>query len=172
MVIWITGFSGAGKTTLARAVDRHLREKRQASPILLDGDEMRRILRTEWELSYEGRRKLAEIYARLARSLSEQGFIVLVATISMFEAVRQWNRQNNAQYLEVYLRISEEERRHRDPKGLYKQRQSMVDLSYEEPLHPDLCFDNRVPLAEQVEHIAQHCSCGDAGNAPSHLSEK
>jgi adenylylsulfate kinase len=158
MVVWITGFSGAGKTTLAQAVQRYLKERKGGAPILLDGDVMRRILKTEWELSYEGRKRLAYIYARLAQALSEeQGFLVLVATISMFEEVRAWSRQHNARYLEVYLRIGEEERRRRDPKGLYKQNQSMVDASYEEPQHPDLCFDSSIPLEEQVLSVAQRC---------------
>ncbi|MDR0661906.1 MAG: adenylyl-sulfate kinase [Holosporales bacterium] len=157
MVVWITGFSGAGKTTLAQAVQRSLKEKKGDVSILLDGDAMRRILKTEWELSYEGRKRLAYIYARLAQALSEQGFLVLVATISMFEEVRAWSRQHNAHYLEVYLRIGEAERRRRDPKGLYKQNQSMVDASYEEPQHPDLCFDISTPLEEQVLSVVQRC---------------
>ncbi|MDR0406715.1 MAG: adenylyl-sulfate kinase [Holosporales bacterium] len=157
MVIWITGFSGAGKTTLACAINQQLKEQHNISAILLDGDEIRSILDAEHKVSYNNRKTLAWSYAKLAKMLSDQGFIVIVATISMFEDIRQWNRQYNERYIEVYLRISEAERKRRDPKGLYKLGKDMVNASYEEPRTPDFCFDEGVSLLQQVQLVIDQC---------------
>jgi adenylylsulfate kinase len=156
VVVWITGFSGAGKTTLARAVSKQLCST-GLHPLLLDGDEMRAVLGEESGVSHEERRKLSHVYSRLARLLSEQGFLVIVATISMFEEVRRWNRDNNKQYIEVYLRISQQERELRDAKGLYKRNLDMVDNSYEEPWYSDFCFDERTSLEQQARLVTEKC---------------
>jgi cytidine diphosphoramidate kinase len=120
-VIWITGYSGAGKTTLAKALLARL----QGRAILLDGDELRQVLgQTGGSHDYDGRKRLAFIYARFAGLLASQGATVVVATISLFHDVHDWNRANLPGYVEVFLDVPEAERRRRDPKGLYKQDRS------------------------------------------------
>ena len=78
-VIWITGLSGAGKTTVAAALDECLRE-RGLIPILLDGDILRNLFKSTDEIgktyNREARIKLALKYAHLCKTLSSQGFIV------------------------------------------------------------------------------------------------
>ena len=87
-VIWITGLSGSGKTTLAKALQKEL-----PGSILLDGDELREALGSaNHGFDVESRKKLAKTYARLAGLLARQGFIVLVATISLFHDLHAWNR--------------------------------------------------------------------------------
>lgn len=114
-VIWITGLSGAGKTTLARALAQHL-----PGAVLLDGDDLRAVLDMSHKaFDRESRLGLAMIYARLCRLLAEQGHVVIIATISLFHEVHEWNRLHLPNYLEVFLDASEAVRRERDPKGLY-----------------------------------------------------
>lgn len=115
-VIWITGFSGAGKTTLAEALMPHLGPR----AVLLDGDALREVLdAAQCGFDRESRKRLAFTYARMARLLALQGFAVVVATISLFHDLHAWNRQNLPGYYEVWLDVPEGERRRRDPKGLY-----------------------------------------------------
>lgn len=139
VVCWITGFSGSGKTTLAQQLIFDLQDKK---PLLLDGDVLREILGNQC-YDRESRLGLAHSYAKLAQYLSDQGFVVVVATISMFEEVREWNRNNIKNYYEVYLKVSEDLRKSKDVKGLFARKEVMVgSFYYEEPQKSDFTFEN------------------------------
>ena len=150
-VIWITGLSGAGKTTLAKGLILHLR-KTNSKLVLLDGDILRNILKND-EPNIDGhsrsaRIKLALKYAQMCQLLSSQGLTVVIATISMFEEVYAWNRKNLPNYFEVYLKVPIEELRHRDPKLIYQRYDSGellnvagLDLAIDEPYNPNLILD-------------------------------
>lgn len=121
--IWITGLSAAGKSTLAAALVTLLR-KDGKNVILLDGDELREVFGAT-AISADNhdrqvRLALAMQYAHLCRILSAQGFIVVIATISLFREVHRWNRENLPGYFEVYLDVPLDELRRRDPKGIYR----------------------------------------------------
>jgi adenylylsulfate kinase len=164
-VFWITGLSGAGKT----AVAGHLVTGLAATgldPILLDGDVLREVFGGGFGHGIEERRRLAFCYARLCRELSRQRATVVCATISMFEAVREWNRANIPCYTEVYLRMSLAELVAQDEKGLYRRALAGelrdvvgVDIEAEEPRHADLVFGRAQGLsAEEIagrvlEHV-------------------
>lgn len=141
---WITGFSGAGKTTVALL----LRQRLQAAglPVLvLDGDKLRAAIDPDAGHDLESRRKLAFAYARLCAELAQQNVVVICATISMFHAVRDWNRAHIPGYREIYLKVPLDERTARDPKKLYaREAKNMVgrDDVAEEPQTPDLTIDN------------------------------
>jgi adenylylsulfate kinase len=160
-VIWITGLSGAGKTTLARALVDHLPEA-----ILLDGDELREALGVfDRGFDTTSRKSLALTYARLAGLLARQGSMVVVATISLFHEVHAWNRDHLPGYLEVFLDVPEKTRRARDPKGLYAAEQEgrVTDMAgsalrVELPLSPHLRLDGSQSLEESVRHILERMS--------------
>jgi adenylylsulfate kinase len=146
-VLWITGLSGAGKTTIAHRVWATLRA-RGVPAIYLDGDVLRAMLGAVEAHSLEQRRALAHTYGRICAELAGQGFTVICATISMFHDVRRWNRGHLPGYQEVYLRVPVAELTRRDAKGLYARaaqgtgNMMGLDLPIEEPLAPDLIIDN------------------------------
>ena len=150
-VIWITGLSGAGKTTVAAALDQCLKE-RGLIPILLDGDILRNLFKSTNEIgktyNREARIKLALKYAHLCKALSSQGFTVIIATISMYNEVYAWNRTNLPNYFEIYLKVPLKELRRRDPKKIYQRYDAGdlsdvagLDLAVDEPLEPHVILD-------------------------------
>ncbi|HEY3521433.1 MAG TPA: adenylyl-sulfate kinase [Rhodanobacteraceae bacterium] len=139
-VIWITGYSAAGKTTVGRSVMRRLLEGGR-NAIFLDGDQLRAIFAHKWGYSNEERIELACTYFRLCSHLSKQGAIVVISAVAMFEEARRWFHQNIEHGLEVYLRVPLEERLARDrTKGVYKKGAGMG--GYTEPMDADLVIDN------------------------------
>lgn len=143
-VIWITGFSGAGKTTVSLATLARLKAAGRCC-VLLDGDRLRATLAPDAGHSPGERLGLALTYSRLCRELSGQGLTVVCATISMFDEVWAWNRANIAKYLEVYLRVPLDVRATRDAKGLYGQKTSNMvglDMVLPEPASPHLIIEN------------------------------
>jgi len=147
-IIWITGLSGAGKSTLAKEIVVRLRAHGN-QVVLLDGDDLREIfgatnLNSD-DFSRAARVKLALKYSYLCRLLSNQGLIVVIATISLFSEVNLWNRKNLNGYYEVYIKVPIEELRRRDQKGIYSRFErgeikdvSGLDLIIDEPCEPDL----------------------------------
>lgn len=142
-VVWITGLAGSGKTTVATALVRRFRRDGVAA-VLLDGDALRASIASDLGYDLADRRRAAERYARLARLLAAQGLTVVVATISMFEAVRRANRRraSRRRYYEVYVRL---------PPGSRPRRRSRMqgpvvgrDLPFEAPTSPDLVCDGPV----------------------------
>jgi adenylylsulfate kinase len=144
-VIWITGLSGSGKTTLALELQTILKT-REEKVILLDGDDLRVVLFAQnTDYDRKGREKLAFTYARLCKLLALQGYTIICATISLFHDLHKWNRENLPGYFEVFLDVSEKERRRRDAKRLYINldegsvtNMAGIDVEIEYPLAPDL----------------------------------
>ena len=117
-VFWITGLSGAGKTTLGRELWGRLRAAGRPATFL-DGDALRSVIAEDLGHSADDRRRSAMRNARLSRLLAEQGADVVCATISLFHEVHRWNRENIPGYREIYLRVPIDELRRRDSKGIY-----------------------------------------------------
>lgn len=147
-IYWITGLSGAGKTTIGTGLYQRLKEKKD-TVVLLDGDDIRYILGDLIGYSTEERRKGSMIISRLCHSIAKQGIDVVCCTVSMYDCCREWNRENNDNYKEVYLEVPLEELKKRDTKGLYKKVSNGeinnvvgVDITFEQPKQPDLCIKN------------------------------
>jgi adenylylsulfate kinase-like enzyme len=147
LILWITGLSAAGKTTLAKEISVRLR-MHGSSVVMLDGDELREVFGTGADNlsghNREGRLALSMRYALLCRLIADQGHIVIISTISLFHEVHAWNRAELPGYFEVYLKVPVEELRRRDPKGIYRRYDSGeianvagLDLVVDEPKAPD-----------------------------------
>ena len=162
-VYWITGLSGAGKTTIGKLFYNHLKG-RYPNTVFFDGDILRKVFGDDLGYTEEERRKCAMRYARLCVMLEEQGMNVICCTISMFDSVRQWNRENIHNYREIYVRVSMDTLRARDQKGLYSGITSETEkdvagihFQVEMPKNPDLILDNDGEMTpeEQVERIVR-----------------
>lgn len=143
-VYWLTGLSGAGKTTIGRLWYERLKGLGETA-VFLDGDELRQVFGDDLGFTESDRRKSAMRNARLCALLARQGLTVVCCTISMFDAVREWNRENIPGYFEVYVKTSMETLRKRDQKGLYSQGDrdvAGVHFRVEEPKCPDLILEN------------------------------
>ena len=146
-VYWITGLSGAGKTTIGTLLYQALRQTRPV--ILLDGDALRTIYGDDSGYSRSDRQRVAMRNARMCSFLAQQGMDVVCCTISMFHAVHAWNRAHIGRYREIYLSVSPVVLYQRDQKGLYSgvqngklQNVMGMDLEFEAPLHPHLTIEN------------------------------
>jgi len=162
-VIWITGLSGAGKTTVAKELSRRIQE-RGLQPVLLDGDILRDLLRSPKKINetYSRHERIiySKKYALLCKNLSSQGFTVIIATISMYKEIYVWNRANLPKYFEVYLNVPLSELRRRDPKSIYKnfdfgaiQNVAGLDLKVDQPRLAHLKID--FTLRQTPEEIAE-----------------
>tara|TARA_A100001035_G_C27424107_1_gene338594 strand:- start:12 stop:551 length:540 start_codon:yes stop_codon:yes gene_type:complete len=149
-VIWITGLSGAGKTTLASEVVRLLKSK-YSNVIYLDGDELRKIFTpiTDTPHSRESRLNYANQYSSLCNFLAEQGNIVVIATISLFKEIHLKNKKLIYNYFEVYLKVPIEILIERDSKKIYSsyfdgklKNISGLDLEIDEPEESDIVLKN------------------------------
>lgn len=141
-VIWISGYSAAGKTTVGRLVVQALRD-RGANCVFLDGDDLRSIFGDRWGYERSDRVDLARVYFRLCSHLASQGTIVVIAAVALYEEVRRWFHENVSNAFQVYLDVSLEERLERDrgTKNVY-QRIGNLDNMYDFPEQLDLIVAN------------------------------
>ena len=152
-VYWLTGLSGAGKTTIGTLLYQALKRQKD-NVVFLDGDQLRQVFGDDLGYTPDQRRKSAMRNARLCKLLADQGLDVICCTISMFDSVRDWNRANIPGYVEVYVKVSMETLRKRDQKGLYSQGDGAVagvNFSVEEPKQPDLVLENDGCLSPQEQ---------------------
>jgi cytidine diphosphoramidate kinase len=166
MVIWITGLSGAGKTTIAGELADQLRQTGR-SCILLDGDKIRLAL-SDPHIGHDPESRLicAMRICRLAKMLEEEKVWVIVATMSLFPEVFSWNRKNFTEYTEVYVKVDFEILKQRDSKGLYSRAEkgeasnvAGVHFPVQDPENPDLILENNSPqinLSSFAQKILTH----------------
>jgi adenylylsulfate kinase len=142
---WVTGLSGAGKTSVCRQLLKSMKEI-NSNTILLDGDDLRKVLNTQ-AFNREERLEIAFTYARLAKLLTSQGTNVVFAVMALFSEVHKWNRENIKCYTEVFLDVPIEELIRRDTKGLYEKYNSGqlknmagLDQNADLPKNPEFYF--------------------------------
>ncbi|AIY90188.1 adenylyl-sulfate kinase [Geoglobus acetivorans] len=159
-VIWLTGPSGAGKTTLAKALEKELRERGMKVEVL-DGDEIRRTLYPDIGFSREAREMHNRVVIHMAKLLSRNGVAAVVSLISPYRSVRRKAREEIGRFVEVYLKCPLEVRIKRDPKGLYAKalRGEIKGLTgydgvYEEPENPEVVLEShRMSVEEEVREV-------------------
>jgi len=146
-VIWFTGLSGSGKSTVASLVEKRLIDEKLCA-YLLDGDNLRHGLCGDLGFSDADRDENIRRMAEVAALFEDAGVIALVSAISPFEKMREFAKSRNKRFLLVYFNTSVEACEKRDPKGLYAKARrgeltgfTGIDSPYEIPETPDLILD-------------------------------
>jgi bifunctional enzyme CysN/CysC len=162
-VVWFTGLSGAGKSTIANALEVDLHQK-GLHTYLLDGDNVRQGLNRDLGFNDADRVENIRRIAEVAKLMKDAGLIVITAFISPFRKERELAKKliGAENFIEVYVNTSLEVCEQRDVKGLYKKARSGLlpnmtglDSPYEAPEHPDIEISGAdVPLAQAVKNIA------------------
>ena len=155
-MIWFTGLSGAGKSTVANALDRLLFENNKHT-YLLDGDNVRHGLNRDLGFSDTDRIENIRRIGEVGKLFVDAGLIVLSAFISPFRSDRQMVRTlfPVGEFIEVHINTSLDVCEQRDPKGLYKKARSGeirnftgIDSTYEVPSDPEIVIDAGVLSVE------------------------
>ncbi|WP_011296924.1 adenylyl-sulfate kinase [Cupriavidus necator] len=161
LTIWLTGLSGAGKTTLAKET-QHWLNATGIRALLIDGDQLRAGLCKDLRFSPEDRRENVRRAAHCSRLLNDQGFFVLASMISPTAADREHAREiiGHHRFLEVYVRADLEACKIRDPKGLYARVASGeisqftgISAPYEPPQEPALTIDTTTSNISQSVRV-------------------
>ena len=154
--IWITGISGAGKTTLANKINVLLNANNYSS-VNLDGDSIRKKLNHDLGFSIKDRDENVRRIACMSELLSQQKLITIVSVISPMKNQRSIAKKIYGEnFNEVYLKASLDKCIKRDPKGLYKKALNQKSANftaltspYEEPDDPDLLIDTNLNDADK-----------------------
>ena len=145
-IIWLTGLSGSGKSTIANELAIKLQQEGKLAYIL-DGDNVRMGLNKDLGFSDNDRKENIRRIAEVAKLISDTGVIVITAFISPFREERENAKEiiGRDNFIEVFVRTSLETCEKRDPKGLYKKARAGeipmftgIDSPYEEPLNYDI----------------------------------
>ena len=146
ILLWFTGLSGSGKSTIANSVEQEL-HKNKVHTYTLDGDNIRKGLNSDLSFSPEDRSENIRRIAETAHLMIDAGLVVLAAFVSPYRNDRDHIRNivGDDNMVEIYINTSIEECERRDVKGLYKKARkgeikNMTGISapYESPLHPDI----------------------------------
>ena len=162
-VLWFTGLSGSGKSTIATRVEKALVDQGRAA-YLLDGDNVRHGLNADLSFSPADREENIRRIAETAALFADAGMIVLVSAISPLRALRERARacvEKRAPFCEIYVKASVEACAARDPKGLYAKALrgeiaefTGVSAPYEPPERPDLLLDTETMAVDACVRAA------------------
>lgn len=157
LMIWFTGLSGSGKSTIANALQLEL-FKKGISVYLLDGDNLRHGINNDLTFTENDRKENIRRTAEIGKLFVEAGIVVLAALISPYKEDREIARSkfNQGEFIEVFVDCPIEECQKRDPKGLYKKAMNGeikgftgIDHPYEVPKNPEIILKTNESSIEE-----------------------
>jgi bifunctional enzyme CysN/CysC len=160
-VVWLTGLSGSGKSTIANALEKRLFAQGVHSYVL-DGDNLRMGLNMDLGFTSTDRAENVRRVSEVAKLMVDAGLVVISALVSPFEVDRQRAKSifEDGEFVEIFVDTPVDVCRARDPKGLYKKSAAGeipnftgVGQDYEPPIAPTLVVDGTSPIDEIVEKI-------------------
>lgn len=164
-VLWFTGLSGSGKSTIAMAVEEQLFRK-GVHCYTLDGDNIRHGLNKDLSFTMKDRKENIRRIGEVSKLFMDTGLVVLTAFISPYQSDRAMVRSlfQPGEFIEIYVKCSLEECERRDPKGLYRKArtgeiQNFTGISdpYEAPTNPEILIEtDKQPLCQSVSQIISY----------------
>jgi len=162
-ILWFTGLSGAGKTTLAFALEEHL-FNRGYQVYVLDGDNLRGGLSSDLRFTHEDRTENIRRAGQVASLFADAGMICIAAFISPYRSDRATAATNARRFHEIYIRADLGTCERRDPKGLYKRARAgkirnftAIDDIYEEPENPAPIVDTtRLSIEQSLRSLSRY----------------
>ncbi len=164
LVIWFTGLSGSGKSTISVEIEKELIKKGKVV-YRLDGDNIRYGLSSDLGFSQENRNENVRRIAEVAALFKDASLIILVSCISPYKSMREFAKQKvgKESFVEVYVKADINTCSKRDPKGLYEKVKkgeinnfTGVTSIYEEPENPDLVIDTtKLSIKESVDKVLE-----------------
>jgi len=143
ILFWVTGFSGSGKTQISKKI--HSRIKKSYGPtILLSGDDIRKIFKLKG-YTYKDRYEVVMKYCKLSKFITSQNINVIFAVVGMMNSVRNWNRKNIKNYVEIYIKSDLKKIIKKGKKRIYHQNIDNIiglDIKAEYPKKPDIILHN------------------------------
>ncbi len=143
ILFWVTGLPGSGKTTLAKSIYPFIKKKYGAT-LILSGDDLRKIFQFK-SFSIKKRLIYASYYSKFCKLLTDKNINVILATVSLFNSIRSWNRKNIDNYLEIYIETDINKLFEQKKKFFYKIKSKNVmgkNLKAEFPKNPDIRVKN------------------------------
>ena len=163
-VLWLTGLSGSGKSTIANALEKELYAEGKKTYVL-DGDNIRHGLNKDLGFNDNDRVENIRRVAEVAKLMCDAGLIVITAFISPFRTERDMARSlfQSGEFKEIFISTPLKIAEQRDPKGLYKKARkgeipnfTGINSPYEKPLHPELSLDtSKTSITQSVKKIRE-----------------
>ena len=144
ILFWITGLSGSGKTVLAEKIKKDI-TKKYGPTLLVSGDDLRKIFKFN-KYTAEERKILGKYYCNFAKFITNQKINLIFAVVGMSNSLRNWNRKNIKNYLEIYIKTNIKTIINANKKKIYHKKNSGdivgINIKPELPNKPDITINN------------------------------
>ena len=153
MIIWITGISGSGKTTIANEIIRTYK-KYLPNLVNVDGDIVRQFFDQNLKYEEDDRIKQIKRIQKICKFLEQQDLILIVSALYSSKELMKWNRENFSNYYEIFLDANLSLVKKRDPKNLYKKYQEGKEkniVGIDIPWNPPLNYDLKILMDEKTK---------------------
>lgn len=164
-LVWFTGLSASGKSTIANELEHRLFQYR-INTLILDGDNVRHGLSKDLGFTEKDRKENLRRVGEMAKLLVDAGILTIAAFISPYNEDRMMIRRlfHDGEFIEVFLKCDLSVCEARDPKGLYKKARAGeiknftgISAPYEQPENPEIVLEtDRIPIGESIEIISSH----------------
>ncbi len=143
IVFWITGLSGAGKTSLANGIKKKIRKK-FGPTLVINGDDLRKIFKLN-KYDKSSRLEYTKQYSQFVKFITNQGVNVIFTVVGLFDRIRTWNRKNINNYVEIFIRTNVSKIKKKRKKRIYLGKTHEIvgiQIKPEFPKRPDIIINN------------------------------